>query len=79
MRAPTTSTVTLNALLLQSGSSFVSKISIVSRMSLADYSNNNNNLQAFQLVVLARYLLGVPNYSDICNAGDGMVHCHSRL
>ncbi len=48
-------------------------------MSLADYSNNNNNLQAFQLVVLARYLLGVPNYSDICNAGDGMVHCHSRL
>ena len=24
------------------------------------HSNNNNNLQAFQLVVLARYLLGVP-------------------
>ena len=23
--------------------------------------NNNNNLQAFQLIVLARYLLGVPN------------------
>ena len=24
---------------------------------------NNNNLQAFQLIVLARYLLGVPNPS----------------
>ncbi len=23
-------------------------------------NNNNNNLQAFQLIVLARYLLGVP-------------------
>ncbi len=23
-------------------------------------SNNNNNLQAFQLIVFARYLLGVP-------------------
>ena len=27
--------------------------------------NNNNNLQAFQLIVLARYLLGVPNPSPV--------------
>ena len=24
------------------------------------YNNNDNHLQAFQLIVLARYLLGVP-------------------
>ena len=28
-------------------------------------NNNNNNLQAFQLIVLARYLLGVPNPSPV--------------
>ena len=27
--------------------------------------NNNGNLQAFQLIVLARYLLGVPNPSPV--------------
>ena len=27
--------------------------------------NNYNNLQAFQLIVLARYLLGVPNPSPV--------------
>ena len=28
-------------------------------------NNNNNNSQAFQLIVLARYLLGVPNPSPV--------------
>ena len=27
--------------------------------------DNNNNLQAFQLIVLAKYLLGVPNPSPV--------------
>ena len=29
------------------------------------HDNNDNNLQAFQLIVLARYLLGVPNPSPV--------------
>ena len=29
------------------------------------YNNHNNNLQAFQLIVLARYLPGVPNPSPV--------------
>ena len=28
-------------------------------------NNNNNDLQAFQLIVLAKYLLGVPNPSPV--------------
>ena len=34
--------------------------------------NNNNNLQAFQLIVLARYLLGVPNPSPVSHDGSCM-------
>ncbi len=33
--------------------------------SAAPTHNNNNNLQAFQLIVLAIYLLGVPNPSPV--------------
>ena len=32
-------------------------------------NNNNNNLQAFQLIVLARYLLGVPIPSPVSHKG----------
>ena len=31
----------------------------------AAYNNNNNKLKAFQLIVHARYLLGVPNLSPV--------------
>ena len=32
---------------------------------MCSHTNSNNNLQVFQLSVLARYLLGVPNPSPV--------------